>query len=376
MKVTFVITGLGTGGTEMMLFKLVQQSAEFRRGRIIALRGEGEMVARFRALGMRVEALGMGSALPNPVALVRLIAMLRRGKPDVVSTWLYHADLIGGLAARCAGVPVVWGVRSSDLPADSTKFATRAVVRVCAALSRHVPTVIACCSHRARAFHEGMGYPAEKFRVVPNGFDLERFRPDQTARSSVRAELRLPPDAPLVGLIARFDPYKNHEGFLEAAAAVIARLPGVHFLLVGGGVDQYNAPLVVGVRRLGLDGKVHLLGLRQDMPRLMASLDVVASASWTEAFSNVLGEAMACGIPCVVTDVGDSAYVVGDTGTVVPQGDMAGLADGMRCTLTLPAAERRTLGDRARARVTAHFEIGAVAREYERLFRQVAEGGV
>ncbi len=374
-KIHFVITGLGTGGAEMMLLKLVEQSPVLRSGRVTSLTSGGELEPRLRALGIQVDSLGMKPGRLDPRALVRLASRFRREQPDVVSTWMYHADLIGGIAARAAGVPVVWGLRSSGLPTGSTKTATRMVVRACAAVSRLVPRVIVCCSQRARVAHEAMGYPAGKFRMIPNGFDLERFKPDPTARSSVRAELQLPPDTPLVGLIARFHPCKNHQGFLEAAAAVNARLPGVHFLLVGDSVDQRNATLVAEVRRRRLEDRVHLLGLRKDVPRLMASLDVVASASWAEAFPNVLGEAMACGVPCVATDAGDSAYVVGDSGTVMRQGDMAGIADGIYRVLTLAATERRTLGDLARARVTAHFEIGAIAREYESLFRQVAEGG-
>lgn len=375
LKIHFVITGLGTGGAEAMLLKLIEHCPVLRAGRITTLTSGGELEVRMRSLGVHVDSLGMRPGLPDPRAVVRLACRFRRERPDVVSTWMYHADLIGGLAAKAVGVPVVWGVRSSGVLTSSTKTATRMVARGCAIASRIVPKVIACCSYRAREAHEALGYPAAKFRMVPNGFDLERFKPDPAARISVRAELQLPPNTPLVGLIARYHPCKNHQGFLEAAAAVATRLPDVHFVLVGDGVHQYNVPLVADVRRLGLESRVHLLGLREDVERLIASLDVVASTSWTEAFPNVLGEAMACGVPCVVTDVGDSAYIVGEFGTVVQQGDIMGLADGIHHTLTLSAAERHTLGERARSRVTAHFEIGMVAHEYERLFRLVAEGG-
>lgn len=373
-RVHFVITGLDTGGAEMMLLKLVEHSPMLRAGRITTLAPGGELVPRFRDLGMQVDSLDMKPGVPDPRAVLSLATRLRRERPGVVSTWLYHADLVGGLAGRLAGVPVAWNLRSSGLPASSTAASTRLVTRACAVMSRIVPRIIVCCSERARRVHQAMGYPAHKFRLVANGFDLRRYKPDPAARVSVRAELRLADDTPLVGLVARFHPCKNHEGFLEAASEVVRRAPGTHFVLVGDGVDPYNAPLVAAVQRHGLGDNVHLLGLRQDVPRLMASLDVTASTSTTEAFPNVVGEAMACGIPCVVTDAGESASVVGDTGVVAPEGDMAAVAAGLLRLLTLPVSERAALGERARLRAATHFEIGAIAREYERLFQAAAEG--
>ncbi len=262
-------------------------------------------------------------------------------------------NLIGGLAAKAVRVPVVWGLRCSGLPADSTRIATRMVVRACAGCiaprsGGH------CLLLAARApVHEAMGYPAGKFRMVPNGFigsiqagpggalvgarRVGNCRQDCAARGADRsASTRA----------------RTTRDFSRPLPQSLVRLPG-RALPAGrrNGVDLPMRSSSPKYSASGSIGKVHLFGLREDMPRLMASLDVVASASWTEAFPNVLGEAMACGVPCVVTDAGDSAYVVGDTGTVVPPGDMAGLADGIFRTLTLPATERRTLGERARARV-------------------------
>ncbi len=357
-----------------MLAKLAEHNPVLRAGTVTSLKSGGELEGRFRALGVQVDSLGMKPGVPDPRAIARLAARLRRERPDVVSTWMYHADLVGGIAARIAGVPAVWGVRSSGEALETSSKSTRAVIRACATLSRFVPKLIVCCSQRGCDRHAALGYPAGKIRIVPNGFDLDRFKPDGQARASVRAELELSPDAPLVGLIARFHPCKNPGGFLRAAAEIGARRPDVHFVMAGAGVDPGNASLAADTRSLGLEGRVHFLGLRSDVPRLMASLDVLASTSWIEAFPNVLGEAMACGIPCVVTDAGDSQAIVGDTGIVVPAGDMAALADGVCRVLELPGSDRAGLGERARGRVSARFEIGAVAREYEGLLRQVAEG--
>ena len=211
--------------------------------------------------------------------------------------------------------------------------------------------------------------------VIPNGFDLSRFKPDVEARASVRGELGVGPTTPLVGMVGRFDPQKNHLGFVKAAGFLRQWLPAVHFVLAGVRVDARNEALVGAVVREGLTRSMHLLGLRQDVARLTAALDVlVLPSTYGEAFPNVVGEAMACGVPCIVTDVGDSAYIVGDTGAVVSVGDMRGLAEKMAALLTLEAQAYKQLSSAARSRMCEHFEIGKVVKQYEGVYEQLARG--
>lgn len=205
MRVDFIISGLGTGGAEGMLFRLLECAPHLREGRVIALDAGGPMADRLRGLGVRVTCLGMQTSKPNPVSFTRLIRLLRQERPDLVSTWMYHADLFGGLAARAARVPVVWGIRNNTLGPRS-KVSTRAVVSLCAWLSSRVPIRILSCSSSARKVHEALGYDAARFCVIPNGFDLVRFHPDPAARASVRKELGVAAGTQLVGLVARFDP--------------------------------------------------------------------------------------------------------------------------------------------------------------------------
>lgn len=378
MRVTFIITNLATGGAEMMLLKLLQHLDRERfNPTVISLVGLGEIGPRIQALDIPVHALGMSrDGVPNPLMVLRLGWLLRQLQPDVVHTWMYHADLLGGLAARLAGYErVIWAIHQSNLSKTVNKRSTLLVVKVCALLSHRIPAQIVSCSYRAKDNHTAVGYAAEKLRVIPNGFDLGRFAPDAAARISVRSELGLAADTPLVGLIARFDSQKNHFGFIEAAALVHAQLPNAHFVLAGTDVDCANSALNATIAAKGLQARVHLLGRRDDIPRLMASLDVLASSSHGEAFPNVLGEAMACGVPCVVTDVGDSAEIVGDTGRVVAAGDMAGLARGLAEVLRLPPQQKAALGVLARARVAAHYEIGHVAGLYQTVYERVAAEG-
>jgi glycosyltransferase involved in cell wall biosynthesis len=208
--------------------------------------------------------------------------------------------------------------------------------------------------------------------VLPNGFDLDAFQPDPAARGSVRQELGISEETPLIGLVARFHPQKDHHNFMQAAAQLHARLPNVHFLLCGAGVTPENPALAQWVEEAGLRANVHLLGVRQDVPRLSAALDIATSSSSGEGFPNVVGEAMACGVPCVVTDVGDAALIVGETGRVVPPHDAQALADAWHDLLNAGEDYRYELGMAARRRVQECFSMTTISRRYEQLYEEIA----
>ncbi|MBT9550649.1 MAG: glycosyltransferase [Hydrogenophaga sp.] len=377
-SICIVITGLSTGGAEMMLLKLMQRIDRSRfQPTVISLTSLGEIGPRIEILGIPVHDLSMTPSAPNIIKFMRLVGLLRQLGPDVVHTWMYHADLVGGLASRFAGIKAVtWGIRQSNLSPDQSKRSTLLVMKVCARISGWLPRRILSCSERARSIHVAAGYHADKMVLIPNGFDLSRFQPNAAARYAVRAELGLEPDTPIVGMVARDDPQKNHPGFIVAAAKVHAALPLVHFVLAGTGIDRNNKALIELIEKANLGKQVHLLGRRDDVPRLMASIDVLASSSsFGEAFPNVLGEAMASGVPCVVTDVGDSAEIVGDTGRVVASGDMNGLALHLVELLRWPANRRSQLGLLARQRVADRYEIGEIVLRYEAFYTQLMRGG-
>ncbi len=373
MKLVFIITATDVGGAQTMLYRVLARLSPEFKPHVISMFPAGEIGDKLRALGIPVESLDMRPGVPSSVALIRLIRDLRRLKPDLVHTWMYHADLMGGVAARLARVPALaWCIRHSNLAPADNKTQTLAVMRVNAFLSHRVPDRILCCSEAARKIHVAYGYAAEKMVVVPNGFDIAHFKPDPNARLSVREELGLPLETPLVGLIGRWDAQKNHAGFLSAAAVLHLRRPDVHFLLAGQGVDRANQTIQHTLAANGLASVIHLLGLRDDIPRLMGALDVLASSSCGEAFPNVVGEAMASGVPCAVTDVGDAAYIVGDTGRVVSSGDMEGLAHAIDSLLEMSAEASQIIGARARTRVAEHFEIGKIVRQYEAFYQELA----
>ena len=329
---------------------------------------------KIQALGVPVRALGMRRGVRDPLAVLRLARWIRQDSPDVIQTWMYHADLVGGLAARLAGnIPVAWGVRHTNLEPKIEKRSTIWIARICARLSSWLPARIVCNSEAGRQVHAHLGYAVDKMLVIPNGFDLAAFRPDPAARGSVRKELGVSEEAPLIGLMARFHPQKDHRNFVLAAAKFHTRLPESNFLLCGDGITWNNPQLAGWIEAAGIQSQCHLLGSRDDIQRLTAALDVAStSASHGEAFPNVIGEAMACGVPCVVTDVGDSAIIVGETGVVVPPKDPRALAAGWSQLLQeMSREERQQLGFAARQRISEKYSLGKIVEQYESLYESL-----
>lgn len=375
IALTHVITGTATGGAELMLERLVSR---IDRGafdlRVISLTGVGPVGERIRGGGIEVVDAGLRRGRPDPRSPWIVSRLLRERPPDAVQTWMYHADLIGGLAARLAArVPVAWNVRHSTLDPSRDRRMTIMTARLCAGLSRSVPRAIVCCSRSSMLAHERLGYDTRKMLLIPNGFDTSRFAPDPAARARMRAGLGIDPAAEVVGLVARLHPQKDHATFLRAARILLEHRPGARFVLCGDGVVPADPLLSRLLRETGVGGAAELLGARDDMPAVQSSLDVAASsACGGEGFPNVIGEAMACGVPCVVSDVGDSAEIVGDTGIVVPSGDPAALAAGWERILSLAPGDRARLGMRARRRIETMFDLADVTARYERLYRDLA----
>ena len=375
MRVLHIISGLGSGGAEWMLYRLLRASdGERCLPYVVSLTGTEPMGRRIRDLGVQVDALGLSPERPNPFGLFRLASHIRRLRPDVIQTWMYHADLAGGVAARFAGsIPVVWGIHHTTFSSSDAKPRTLRVVRLCALLSKSLPSRIVCCSEATMRTHIDLGYDSRKMQVIPNGFDLELFKPDTSARHSVRRELGLPDDVLLIGMVARYHPQKDHKNFIVAASLIAHALPTSHFVLCGSGVEPNNKPLMDLIVSSGIRNRTHLLGARNDTPRLYAALDLyVSPASHGEAFPLVVGEAMACGVPCVVTDVGDSGIIVDDTGVLVPPRNPSALASGWRQLLTMDTKERRELGQRARKRIQDNYEIHDVERRFSKVYSELS----
>ncbi len=374
IKVTHIITDLSPGGAETMLYRVLSRMDTARfENEVISLTSLGNIAQKIRAIGVPVRALGMKSGIPNPFSVVRLAQWLRRSKPQIVQTWMYHADLIGGLAARLAGEGrVVWNIRQANLDPKWNKPLTIWTAKVCARMSRWLPGCVVSCSQAAIQLHTKLGYAACNMAVIANGFDLEEFRPDAAARICLRKELELPEDTLVIGMAARFHPVKDHNNFIQAAARLHAKIPEVHFVLCGQGVDCENPELFKWVAAAGLNAHCHLLGPRQDVPCLFAAMDIFTSPSLSEAFPSVVGEAMACGTPCVVTNVGDSALIVGESGRIVAPGNPDALAEAWLELIEAGPDVRRHLGMAARLRIKKHFSLLTAVERYQATYARLA----
>ena len=370
-----IITTLGPAGAETMLTRVASGMDATRfENEVVSLTRILDLAEGVRGMGVRVRTLGMKTGVPNPLLVMRLAQWIRESKPDVIHTWMYHANLVGALAARLAcDVPVVWGIHHNALDPRVDKRRTMLVNRVCAFLSRKLPARIVCCSEASLRIHKKLSYANEKLEVIPNGFDLEQVKPDPAARVSVRAELGIPAETLLIGIAARFHPQKDHLNFVRAAARLHRQMPGIHFLLCGLDITWQNSRLAGWIEAAGIRDCCHLLGVRRDMSRLFAGMDIATTASLSgEAFPLVIGEAMACGTPCVVTDVGDSALIVEETGIVVAPGDPDALAEAWRNLIEAGPRVRRRLGIAARRRVQQHFALSAVVERYQTIYAQLA----
>lgn len=323
--------------------------------------------------GIPVQALGMKGTPDLPRVFFRLVLEMRRRKPDIVQCWMYHADLLGGLAARVAGVKaVIWGIRIADIgPHLGIPRTTQWIRKACARLSAKIPDAIVYVADSARLVHERLGYDPSSSVVIPNGYELHGL----TDRQKLREEIGAPSTDLIIGSAGRFSAQKDPRTFVMAASELAARCPTARFVMIGRGYAVDNEVLMGWISRTGVADRFHLLGERRDLLDLLAGMDVFCLHSIGEGFPNVVAEAMSVGTPCVVTDVGDSALLVGSSGLAVPPADPGRLASALESMLRLDADARKQLGDSARRRILDHYSIDAVSARYAALYQSLASKG-
>lgn len=372
MRLLHIITGLNNGGAEATLYRLVTADRQ-NTHQVISLTGAGLYGDRLTAAGIPVHTLNLPRSRVSLRGLLKLCRLIRSINADVVQTWMYHADLIGGVVARLAGKSaIVWNIRATTLEPEYISRTPRLVVRLCVALSRVVPQTIVVNSERGRVIHGTLGYPVDKMVVVPNGYDLGQFRSDANARMKVRDELCMKQDQILLGMVARWDLLKDHANLITAISLLKAdELPYWRCVLVGPHMDGNNDGLSELLEKHGVRDRVILIGPRDDIPAIMNALDLHVLSSVAEAFPNVVAEAMACCTPVVVTDVGDAALIVGETGWVVPPSDARALASALREAM-LSMTDQETWSKRkaaCRARIVENLSLERMASAYSRVWR-------
>lgn len=330
MDIAFLIRSLEGGGAERQLVTLAKGlHGRGHRVRVLTFYGGGLFEGDLKASGCLPLSLGKGGRWDLLGFFVRLVRMLRNDRPQVLHAYMGPSNiLVSLLKPWLTGVKVVWGVRGAQKDLSHYDRFTRFTYWAECRLSRFADLIIA--NSRAGLCHAARrGFPFDRMVVIPNGIDTARFRPDEVSRRDLRATWGVADEAPLIGIVGRMDPVKDHLGFLEAAARIAAVHPQAQFICIGGGTKARAAHLASEADRLGLSGRLRWEGPHAEMPKVYPALDLLVSSSRGEGFSNVIAEAMACGVPAVVTDVGDSAWIVEGSGWVVPPGDPGVLAAGV-----------------------------------------------
>lgn len=373
MRVLHIINGLSSGGAERALNNIIEGGVSVRsESAVISLRDQGVYGDRLKQAGVSVYELGLKRALPTPAALARLRTVVKAYRPAIIQGWMYHGNVAASLAALMApGRPAVaWNIRHSLYGLSREKPLTRQVIRLNRLLSGRADAII-YNSHMSREQHEAFGFDSPKGVVIPNGFNTEALTPSAGRRAAARQTLGIGPDEQVVGHVARFHPMKDHAGFVRAAVCLLQYRPATRFLMIGRDVSLGH-PALRGIVPDSLAGRFVTPGERSDVHELMQAMDVLClSSAWGEAFPNVLGEAMASGVPCVTTDVGDSAVIVGVTGRVVPARSPSALANAISEMLSMQSEERAMLAQAGRERITARYSLPNVVQQYAELYKQL-----
>jgi glycosyltransferase involved in cell wall biosynthesis len=366
MRVVHIIGTLGFGGAEQMLKRLVlaHRDSASAESLIITLLDSGVFQKELEELGIPVIAVGLKGLFSLPLVLIRIVRILRDFNPSIVQTWLYHADLIGGIAARLAGIKVViWNIRCT---AHGDSKITKMLMISNAALSYFIPTSIICCGTEARLYHQRLKFNERRMKVLPNGVDLTQFSPGKKKLRSSGCHF---------AAIGRANILKDHRTFIKAAGLAAKSHPELTFSIHGKGVPE-QLEYIKLISDFELEERMTLHDATSNMSELLQNVDIFCSSSTSEGFPNVIAEAMAMKIPCIATDAGDSRNIVGDTGIIVSVGDSAAMSAAMIDFYKLGPQGRDTLGIKARRRIFNDFEMNHVASLYLFHYKRLTEKNI
>ena len=375
IRVLHITSGLGTGGAEAILRDLLESLGQFNVEQLVISLGPVEE-AQVR-LNYPLVKIHFFDLRRHPWRLVSVIAKIvfamAKFRPDVVHTWMYHADLIGGILGKLKRLPVVWGIFSGNLEPEYYRPLTRLTIRMCGVLSRSIPAEVLSVSRKGRAVHESIGYPSKKIRVVPIGFDTEQFSPNPVLRTRFRKTYGFEEDQSIIGMVARFDRQKDFDTLFKAVSKACVSIPRLKIVLVGGyGITPENRLLTEKVERFGLGSLVHLLGFVESIEEFYNGIDLLVLTSFGEGFPRVLGEAMATGVPCVSTKVGDAEEIIGGIGHIVGVGDVVGLADAIESFFANSPEVLSHKKRESRRRVVEEYSLMKSNRLYAEAYRRLA----
>ena len=372
MRVLHTITSLQTGGAETVLCRILTnlEAEKAKLHRVISLGPGGFLSKRIAEAGVTVDVLGGTKRISALLLLMKVAKIADQFQPDVCIGWMYDGNLAAWIAARKTRTPLIWNIRHSISDIANETIGSRLAIKLNSLLS-DFPTSISYNSKIAAGQHIGLGFPADKVEVIANGFDTNQFRPNLISCREWRKRLGIEPHTFVVGHIARYHPMKGHKTLLKAIHHFSQLAPNIKLVMAGRDVDIQNRELKSFIAEHNLEHLVALLGEVSETQLLNPMFDVsVSSSSWGEGFSNTLGESMACGIPVITTNVGDSAMLVGDTGIVVEPNNPDALTHSLWSLYQKTETERIEISRRARARIVDQFSIDRMVTTYENFFAQ------
>lgn len=369
MKIVHIIIGLNMNGAELMLKRLVlnsQQNEEFQHS-VVSLTDIGVIGIELKNKGIPIYTLDMTSILSISRTFMRLRSLLKDIRPDVVQTWMYHADFLGGLAAKSVGVKnIIWGIRTTDVSQGASKLTVH-LSKLCAKLSYYIPDTIVCAAHISKDYHVGIGYDESKMIVIPNGFDLEALTATDEDGLVIRQQNNLSADDIVIGSIGRFNPVKNQKLFVEVASLLVKKYPELKFMMVGTGNTVENKVLMDWIDSYGLRSNFRLLGQREDVPKCLKAINIFCLHSKTEGFPNVVGEAVLSGVTCAAVNVGDVRVLL-DGGSIAQSNDRFGLSSLISAYLSDSNYKLLEKSKSNRNNIVDNYSISMISRKFHYIY--------
>lgn len=365
-SIIFIISGLGTGGAEMMLYKVTKNliNKNINIKCIISLSKNVDELVNYKKLNIRIITLNFKNLIFIPFYFLKLVFLLLKYKPDIIHTWMYHADFIGGLAAKITRVKlIIWGIRVTHSNEYHNNF-TKIIIWLCAKFSYFIPNIITSNSNQAVVDHIKCGYCSSIFKVIPNGFDLTKFN----HKINIRNSLSLDNDVVLIAHIARYHPVKNHIGFIEAAKLINFNYPNIHFIMIGQGIDYSNKIVVDKIKEYNLYHRFHLLGLLKNINEIISNFNFLVSTSYLEGFPNIIGEAMANNVICISTNVGDCSEIIDKYGFITQDTTSLSISNSILEAINMTNEEINNMKMNAKARIETKYNINYISNEYLRLY--------
>jgi glycosyltransferase involved in cell wall biosynthesis len=374
MRIIHIITGLNNGGAEAILYRLCKYNKS-NEHIVISMMDKGKYGQLLENENIKVYTLGMPTGKLTFRGIVNLYKLINKFNPDIVQTWMYHANLIGGIIAKFSGIKkIVWGIHHSSLDETHNKKSTIFIAKILGKISNIVPTNIIFCAEKSYEVHKSIGYKCKNMKVVANGYELDKFYPNDENVKNLKNQFELNNTKNIIGLVARFDELKDHNNLLHSLQLVKKSAIDFKCLLIGANILNTNVELINMINKYDLIKNIVLLGERNDIPNIMNLLDIHVLSSYSEAFPNVLCEAMACGIPCITTDVGDASFIVSNTGFVVPVKDPESMSE--KIIKILHEKENDTIGWenrklKVRERIVENFSIEKMIKNYEMIWNDI-----